>query len=142
LLVVFTRCFAYTCRTKTEVDYATNSVGPAAATAEPVLTVEEVEGYVDACDVGQLEACAAQRITDSQDGAAGPSSMGAAAAAAPDSVRGTPYSSPSGRWSNFKSYGTFRVRTLFLLGVLTAMPEAVCIANWDLGAGVACKLFE
>jgi hypothetical protein len=100
-----------TSRTKTEVDYATNGVGTAAATAEPVLTAEEVEGYADACDVGQLEACAAQRITDSQDSAAGPSPPDAAAGPASDSVRGTPYASPSGgNWTKFKSYSTFRVR--------------------------------
>lgn len=91
------------------MNYATNGVGPAAATAEPVLTAEEVEGYADACDVGQLEACAAQRITDSQDGAAGPNPSSAAAAAAADTPRGTPYSSPGGRWSKFQSYSTFQV---------------------------------
>lgn len=102
------------CRTKTEVDYATNGTGPAAATAEPVLTAEEVEGYADACDVGQLEACAAQRITDSQDNAAGPGPESGPSSAAADasagSTRGTPYTSPGGRWSNFRSYSTFQVR--------------------------------
>lgn len=96
-------------RTKTEVNYATNGIGPAAATAEPVLTAEEVEGYADACDVGHLEACAAQRITDSQDGGAGAGPSVSAAAAAPDTPRGTPYSNPGGKWSKFQKYSTFQV---------------------------------
>jgi predicted unusual protein kinase regulating ubiquinone biosynthesis (AarF/ABC1/UbiB family) len=59
--------------------------------------------------VGQLEACAAQRITDSQDSAAGPSPSDAASAPATDGARGTPYASPSGgNWTKFKSYSTFR----------------------------------
>lgn len=66
--------------------------------------------------VGQLEACAAQRITESLDAEAagpGPSSQAVAeaatAAAADSGVRGTPYSAPGGRWSNFKNYSTFQV---------------------------------
>lgn len=98
-------------RTKTEVNYATNSTSPAATTTAPVLTAGEVHGYADSCDVGQLESCAQQRLTDSQDGADEPGpSPAAAAAPTTGAPRGTPYSSPGGKWSNFKKYSTFQVK--------------------------------
>lgn len=97
-------------RLKTEVNYATNGTGPAAVTT-PVLTAEEVHGYADSCDVGQLESCAQQRLTDSQDGADEPGpSPAAAAAPTTGAPRGTPHSSPGGKWSNFKNYSTFQVK--------------------------------
>mmetsp|Transcript_1238 Transcript_1238/g.3679 ORF Transcript_1238/g.3679 Transcript_1238/m.3679 type:complete len:832 (+) Transcript_1238:121-2616(+) len=102
--------------TKTKVDYSTNQTGPAVITSPPPFTASDIElDSLDACEVGQLEACAAQRITESLDAEAagpGPSSQAVAeaatAAAADSGVRGTPYSAPGGRWSNFKNYSTFQ----------------------------------
>lgn len=55
-----------------------------------------VEGDQDPCDAGQLEACAAERLTrsESEDQPAEPKS--------------TPYAEPGGRWSRFKSYSTIQ----------------------------------
>ena len=97
-----------------------------------MLTADEVDGYADACDVGQLEACAQQRITDSQDAGPGPSSAAAAAA----DTRGMPYVSPGGKWNNFKKYSTFRV--------LPCGPLIACRGLWHTLAGLrnwGCAVF-
>jgi len=83
----------------------------------------EAEGLSDPCEWGQLDSCAADRITSSMEEAEiAASAVGAVAGAAasqstpttapppPVSTAGTPYSSPGGRWTNFQKYSTFQVR--------------------------------
>ena len=79
------------------------------------------EGLSDPCEWGQLESCAADRITSSlEEAEIAASAVGAVAGAAatqstpttappPVSTAGTPYSSPGGRWTNFQKYSTFQV---------------------------------
>ena len=82
------------------------------------------EGLSDPCEWGQLDSCAADRITSSLDEAEmAASAVGAVAGAAasqstpttappppPVSTAGTPYSTPGGgRWK-FQKYSTFQVR--------------------------------
>ena len=81
------------------------------------------EGLSDPCEWGQLDSCAADRITSSlEEAEIAASAVGAVAGAAasqstpttapppPVSTAGTPYSSPGGRWKNFQKYSTFQVR--------------------------------
>ena len=86
----------------------------------------EMDSMMDPCASGQLETCAADRITSSLEeeaeltaaavrlnGASPAAAEPAGAAAAPRppvSAAGTPYASPGGRWQNFQKYSTFQAR--------------------------------
>ena len=87
----------------------------------------EMDSMMDPCESGNLETCAADRITSSLEeeselsasvqlngAASGDAAERAAAAAArpPVSTAGTPYASPGGRWQNFQKYSTFQARCL------------------------------
>ena len=81
----------------------------------------DTDGVMDSCDSGQLESCAADRITSSlEEAEMVAAAVGAVAGAAssqstpstatpPLSTAGTPYSSPGGKWANFQKYSTFQV---------------------------------
>ncbi len=66
-----------------------------------------VEGYLDPCDAGQLEACAAERITEME--AAASKEGGDIKVTTPTTAAGTPYMNPGGRWSQFRNYSVFQV---------------------------------
>ena len=103
----------------------------------------DTEGLLDPCESGQLETCAADRITSSLEeeaemaAAAIGSVAGAAAkqstpatATPPVSTAGTPYSSPGGKWANFQKYSTFQVRS----------KVARCLLSPCAGAGLCLTL--
>lgn len=78
--------------------------GKAVASVVETLQLEKVEvngDVLDACEAGQLEACAIDRIAERE---AQKAAEPAAVAAAPQ----TPYKSPGGRWSQFKSYSVWQ----------------------------------
>ena len=62
----------------------------------------ELEGYMSADEAGHLEAAAQEALADRDRVPAAEASTSTRSAA------GTPYSSPGGRWSKFKSYSTFQ----------------------------------
>lgn len=76
-----------------------------------VMSIDEVEGDMDPCEAGQLEACAMETLAERERKAA------AKAASTSESEFGKqaiaegaaiPYKEPGGRWSKFKSYSTFQ----------------------------------
>lgn len=76
----------------------------------PKDAAEGVEGYLDPCDAGQLEACAAERITEMDAAASkGGDGAGGVKVTTPTTAAGTPYRNPGGRWSQFRNYSVFQV---------------------------------
>lgn len=94
---------------------AANGALPLLMTASPLDAAEGVEGFLDPCAAGQLEACAIETIGERERAAAAAAAAAASTsgsvpeqAAVPASAAGTPYVEPGGRWSRFKKYSTFQ----------------------------------